>query len=113
MSDCLFCKIANGEIPSETLYKDNDIIVFKDISPAAPTHFLIVPTAHIKSAEDLNNNHADLLAKIFAKAADICKQQGITNGYRIVTNIGKDGGQSVGHLHFHVLAGRALAWPPG
>lgn len=113
MEDCLFCKIAGGEIPSDTLYEDEDIRVFRDIDPQAPVHFLVVPKAHIESAAQLGEKDGALLGKVFAVVASLCTQQGIRGGYRVVTNIGRDGGQSVPHLHFHVLAGRQLAWPPG
>lgn len=113
MEDCLFCKIGKGEIPSTILYQDDDILAFQDIDPRAPFHFLVIPKKHIASASELTEQDATLLGKIFAKISKICVENGITNGYRIVTNVGKDGGQSVEHLHFHVLAGRELAWPPG
>lgn len=111
--DCLFCNIANGSIPSEKLYEDNLIYAFKDVDPKAPIHFLVIPKKHITSAAQLTKQDGDLLADIFASIATICKEQGITDGYRVVTNIGEKGGQTVEHLHFHVLAGRALSWPPG
>lgn len=113
MPDCLFCKIAAHEIPSTVLYEDKDLITFRDIEPQAPFHILIVPKQHIQSAADLSAQHATLLAKVFETAAKLCIQEGITNGYRVVTNIGPDGAQSVPHLHFHVLGGRQLGWPPG
>lgn len=113
MEDCLFCSIAAGKIPSTKLYEDEDVVAFQDIDPKAPVHFLVVPKAHIQSAEQLTEENAALLAKVFTVAARVCREQGIANGYRVVTNVGEDGGQSVPHLHFHVLAGRILAWPPG
>lgn len=113
MSDCLFCKIAAHEIPSTVLYEDDLLIVFRDIAPQAPFHILIVPKQHIQSAADLSAKHGPLLAHVFEMAAKLCAQEGIQNGYRVVTNIGKDGAQSIAHLHFHVLGGRQLAWPPG
>lgn len=113
MSDCLFCKIASGEIPSTILYQDQDILAFQDIDPKAPFHFLVVPKKHIASVDALTMEDSELLGKIFTQIPKICKENGITNGYRVVTNVGKDGGQTVEHLHFHVLAGRELAWPPG
>lgn len=114
MSDCLFCKIINGEIPSKKLYEDDKIFAFYDIDPQAPTHFLIVPKEHIASALELNPDNADLVSHIFLKAGDLARELGFSDdGFRIVNNCGSDGGQTVGHLHFHVLAGRYLQWPPG
>lgn len=113
MQDCLFCKIAAGDIPSNKLYEDDDILVFHDIEPQAPVHFLVIPKKHIESAAALTKEDAQLLGNIYATIAQLCRQEGVTEGYRVVTNVGKDGGQSVPHLHFHVLAGRSLAWPPG
>lgn len=114
MSDCLFCKIINGEIPSKKLYEDDKIFAFYDIEPQAPTHFLVVPKEHIASALELNEKNADIVAHIFRKIGDLARELGFSdNGFRIVNNCGSDGGQTVGHLHFHVLAGRNLAWPPG
>ncbi|MDL2325325.1 histidine triad nucleotide-binding protein [Ruminococcaceae bacterium OttesenSCG-928-A16] len=113
MDDCLFCKICAGEIPSTVLYEDDEILAFRDIDPQAPLHFLVVPKNHVQSAAQLTMQDGALLGKIFATIARLCEEQGITNGYRVVTNVGQQGGQSVPHLHFHVLAGRQLAWPPG
>ena len=114
MADCLFCKIAEGSIPSNKLYEDELCLAFYDIDPQAPVHFLVIPKRHIASAAALTEEDAALLGHVFAVIAAQCKKLGIAeNGYRVVTNVGKDGGQSVGHLHFHVLAGRSLAWPPG
>lgn len=111
--DCLFCKIIAGEIPSTKLYEDDWILAFADIDPKAPTHILIVPKAHITDAAELTQTHGELLGRLFAVAADLAKSQGLERGWRVVTNVGEDGGQSVPHLHFHLLGGRALAWPPG
>lgn len=111
--DCIFCKIAVGEIPSNKLFEDEKILAFYDLSPRAPVHFLVIPKQHIESAASLTEADAELMGHIFATIASLCKQLGCENGYRIVTNIGEDGGQSVKHLHFHVLAKRSLAWPPG
>ena len=111
--DCLFCKIAAGEIPSNKLFEDDRILAFYDIDPQAPLHFLVVPKKHIGSAAELTAQDGDLLAHIFATIATLCAEQGVENGYRVVTNVGEDGGQSVAHLHLHVLAKRSLAWPPG
>lgn len=111
--DCLFCKIIAGEIPSDKVYEDDAVLAFKDIDPQAPFHAVIVPKAHIASAAEISAANSAVIAKIFEAAAVIAKQQGLENGFRIVTNCGKDGGQTVGHLHFHMLGGRLLAWPPG
>lgn len=112
--DCLFCKIIAGEIPSSKVYEDDLVYAFNDISPAAPTHVLIIPKNHISSANELNEENAAIVSHIFLVAGKIAKQLGIAeNGYRIVNNCGKDGGQTVGHLHFHLLGGRNLGWPPG
>lgn len=114
MSDCLFCKIINKEIPSEIVYEDDFVLAFKDIEPQAPVHILIIPKNHIKSANELNEGNAEVVSKVFLAASKIAKQLGIDkNGYRIVNNCGTDGGQTVGHLHFHMLGGRNLGWPPG
>ncbi len=114
MSDCIFCKIANGEIPSNKAYEDDKVLAFYDLDPQAPKHVLIIPKEHISSANEINEDNASIVAHIFVTAAKIAKEIGIAeDGYRIVNNCGKDGGQSVGHLHFHLLGGRSMAWPPG
>ena len=112
--DCLFCKIINGEIPSAKVYEDELVYAFRDIEPQAPVHLLIIPKEHISSANDITDENAALIGHIFSVAAKIAASEGIAqNGYRIVNNCGEDGGQTVKHLHFHMLGGRALAWPPG
>lgn len=112
--DCLFCKIINGEIPSAKVYEDEKVYAFRDIEPQAPVHILIIPKEHIASANELTERNASVAGHIFAVAAKIAKDEGIADGgYRIVNNCGQDGGQTVGHLHFHMLGGRSLAWPPG
>ncbi|MDD2954725.1 MAG: histidine triad nucleotide-binding protein [Oscillospiraceae bacterium] len=111
--DCLFCKIAAGEIPSNKIYEDDRVLAFYDIDPQAPVHFLVIPKTHIKCADDLNEENAGIVAHVYAVIAKIAAELGLSKGYRIVNNCGEDGGQTVGHLHFHVLAGRSLAWPPG
>lgn len=114
MEDCLFCKIAAGDIPSNKLYEDDKLLAFYDIDPQAPVHFLVIPKQHITSAAALTEDDAALLGHIYAVIAQLCKKLGVDeSGYRVVTNVGADGGQSVKHLHFHVLAKRSLAWPPG
>lgn len=111
--DCLFCKIISGDIPSEKLYEDEHTYAFYDIDPKAPVHFLVIPKAHISGADQIDLGKAPLAGHCIAVAAMLAKELGLENGYRIVSNCGQDGGQTVGHLHFHVLGGRALAWPPG
>lgn len=114
MEDCLFCKIACGEIPTEFIYEDDKVAAFKDINPAAPVHILIIPKEHIASAMCLNDENAEVVSHIFKVAAKLADKFGFAEkGFRIVNNCGSDGGQTVGHLHFHVLAGRNLGWPPG
>lgn len=111
---CLFCRIAKGEIPSAKVYEDDKILAFKDIDPKAPVHVLIIPKEHISSVMDLNENNKDIVGHIFMRAKEIAKQSGVSEtGFRIVTNSGEDAGQSVEHLHFHLLGGRSLQWPPG
>lgn len=112
--DCIFCKIAKGEIPSAKVYEDEKVLAFRDIEPQAPVHILIIPKEHIKSANEINEENSAIIGHIFSVAAKIAVQEGIAeDGYRIVNNCGEGGGQTVGHLHFHMLGGRALAWPPG
>ena len=113
MNDCIFCKIIAGIIPSKKIYEDETCLAFFDIAPEAPTHFLIIPKAHIPSAAAITAENSDVVAHIFTVAAKLAKELQLENGYRMVTNVGQDGGQTVAHLHFHILAGRSLAWPPG
>lgn len=114
MADCIFCKIANKEIPSQCVYEDDLVFAFNDIEPQAPTHVLIIPKIHIASAMELNDENANIISHIFLVAKKIAKDLGIDEkGFRIVNNCGEDGGQTVGHLHFHLLGGRNLMWPPG
>lgn len=114
MSDCIFCKIINGEIPCNKVYEDDKVFAFKDINPEAPIHVLVIPKVHIASINDLNHQDSHLISHIFLTIQNIAKELGIDeSGYRVVTNTGKDGGQTVNHIHFHLLAGRTLNWPPG
>ncbi len=113
MENCLFCKIAAGEIPSTILYEDDKIIAFNDIDPKAPVHFLVIPKAHIGSVSEITSENSAVLADIFERIAILAEEKGLGSGYRVVSNCGEDAGQTVPHLHFHVLAGRNLAWPPG
>jgi histidine triad (HIT) family protein len=111
---CLFCRIVAGEIPSTRVAEDELAIAIRDISPKAPTHILVLPREHIASAADLTDADAPLVGRLFALAAEIARAEGIAEGgYRIVTNVGTWGGQSVDHLHFHLMGGRPLGWPPG
>lgn len=114
MEDCLFCKIAKGEIPSKKVYEDETVYAFYDINPEAPIHFLVIPKEHIKSANDLNDNNIDIISHIFKVINKLVVELNIADkGYRIINNCGEDGGQTVNHIHFHVLGGRNLQWPPG
>jgi histidine triad (HIT) family protein len=111
--DCLFCKIASGEIPTEWVYDDDAVIVFRDINPRAPTHVLAIPRRHIADAHSLIDDDAPLLGALFSAMRTVADKEGLDRGYRIVTNVGPESGQSVFHLHFHLLGGRAMSWPPG
>lgn len=111
--DCLFCKIAAGEIPSKKLFEDDELLAFYDVSPQAPIHFLVIPKAHIASANDITAQNSTIVARVYEVVAALAKELNLAGGYRVVTNCGEHGGQTVNHLHFHVLAGRSLAWPPG
>lgn len=115
MSDnCIFCKIVRGDIPSTKVYEDEYAFAFRDIAPAAPTHILVVPKQHIDSFAEISDANADTYMRLLKIVAQIAKDEGIAeSGYRVVTNIGDEGGQSVHHLHFHLLGGRQMAWPPG
>lgn len=114
MEDCIFCKIIKGDIPSEKVYEDELILAFKDINPEAPIHIVVIPKKHIKSLNELTEKDADIVAHIYIKTKELAQELGINKkGYRIVTNCGEQGGQTVNHLHFHVLGGRNLQWPPG
>ncbi len=112
--DCLFCKIVAGIIPVKPLYDDAELIAIPDINPQAPLHVLIIPKAHIPSLNDLTSEHDALIGRMFRRAADLAKPRGHdVRGYRTVFNTGPEAGQSVFHIHLHLLAGRSLAWPPG
>ena len=112
MSDCLFCKIIAGEIPSNKVYEDELCYAFYDIAPQAPTHFLVVPKAHIQSVTAITPENSAVVAHIFEVIAQLARQLGLES-YRVVSNVGEQAGQSVFHLHFHVLSGRDMTWPPG
>jgi histidine triad (HIT) family protein len=114
VTDCLFCAIAAGDITSDRVYEDEDVVAFRDINPQAPTHVLVIPREHVASAADLTPEHDALWAGMLHVAQQLARREGIDiSGYRIVTNIGHDGGQTVNHLHLHLLGGRAMHWPPG
>ena len=110
---CIFCKIVAGEIPSAPVYQDESAYAFTDIHPEAPVHILIVPREHIVSLRDAGENHRDLLGHLMWTAAEIARERGLKNGYRVVVNSGEDGGQTVDHLHLHLMGGRLMTWPPG
>ena len=112
MDKCLFCMIAAGEIPSSKVYEDELCLAFNDIDPQAPVHFLVIPKEHIPSVSAISSENSNLVAHIFEVIANVTRERGIES-YRVVSNIGAQAGQSVGHLHFHVLAGRDMTWPPG
>ncbi|MBQ9965223.1 MAG: histidine triad nucleotide-binding protein [Clostridia bacterium] len=113
MSDCLFCKIVAGKIPSTKVYEDEFVYAFLDIAPQAPFHAVIIPKEHIGSADEITAQNSILIAKVFEAVAKIAKSENLEKGYRVVNNCGEDGGQTVHHIHFHLLARRNLAWPPG
>ncbi len=110
---CLFCKIAAGTIPAKRLFEDGLALAFADIHPQAPTHILVIPKQHLASTAHATGEHSALLGHLLATAAQIAQQQGLDGGYRLVINTGPDGGQTVDHLHVHLLGGRAMHWPPG
>ena len=113
MNDCLFCKIINGEIPSTKIYENEYVYAFADIDPQAPFHAVFVPKTHIKSADEISEENAFYVAEIFKAIAIVAKENGLTNGYRVVNNCGEDGGQTVHHLHFHLMGKRKFGWPAG
>lgn len=114
MSDCIFCKIAEKNIPSKIVHEDDKTVAFDDVNPQAPTHVLVIPRKHVASIAELNEADAGLLAHLMLTGSKIARQKGIAEGgYRLVVNTGKNGGQTVFHLHLHVLGGRPMHWPPG
>lgn len=113
MSDCIFCKIANHEIPSKVVYEDEKMICYHDLDPQAPVHVLVIPKKHIESLDDVQEEDVELLGSIMFKIHEIAKTLGIENGYRVVSNNGEDAFQTVKHLHFHILGKRKMTWPPG
>ena len=114
MNECLFCNMVSGAIPCNKVYENEYVLAFRDIDPKAPTHILIIPKKHIKTLNEINENDQDLLGELLLTAKKIAKDEGIdTSGYRTVINCNSDGGQTVFHIHMHLLGGRQMAWPPG
>lgn len=113
MQDCIFCKIINKEIPAEIVYEDDTVLVFKDIRPAAPVHLLLIPKKHIPTFFELEEEDAKLLGDLHIAAAGVARQMGLEKGFRLVSNCNQDAGQLVFHIHYHLMAGRTLHWPPG
>ena len=112
--DCLFCRVANGELPTEIIYEDDDILAFRDINPQAPTHVLVIPKRHIDSINHATPDDAELLGRMVLAAKEVAAQEHLHDaGYRLVFNINNHGGQTVYHIHLHVLGGRQMTWPPG
>ena len=111
--DCIFCKIANGEIPSKKVYEDESVVAFYDLDPQAPTHILVIPKEHIASAAEITPENSAVVANIFEVIAKLSKELDMKDGFRVVSNCGESAGQSVKHLHFHVMSGRAFTWPAG
>jgi len=112
-SNCPFCRIAAGADPAEIVYEDGDLLAFRDRSPVAPTHILLIPRQHIENVRDAAAEDADLLGKMLLKAAEVADDEGLPGGFRLVTNTGPQAGQSVYHLHIHLIGGRQMSWPPG
>ncbi|MCL1810143.1 MAG: histidine triad nucleotide-binding protein [Clostridiales bacterium] len=113
MSDCIFCKIAEREIPAKIVYEDDKVLCFHDINPQAPVHALLIPKKHVASMDDLNDEDRELMGHVVLKIKEIAKTLGLENGYRVVNNCGEDGMQEVKHFHFHILGKRQMLWPPG
>lgn len=113
MNDCLFCKIIKGEIPSKKIYEDETVYVFEDIAPTAPIHYLVIPKEHISGANEITSENSAVVAHIFEVISKLAKELGLEDGFRVVNNCGKSAGQTVFHMHFHLLAGRELQWPAG
>jgi histidine triad (HIT) family protein len=112
-ADCLFCRIAAGEVPADLVLDEPEVVAFRDINPRAPTHVLVIPRRHVASAHELGADDGELLAALFDAMRRLADEAGLGNGYRIVTNVGPAAGQSVAHLHLHLLGGRSMSWPPG
>ncbi len=113
-SDCLFCRIISGELPSAQVYSDDAVVAIRDISPQAPTHILLLSRKHVASVGELGKADVDLMGKLFAAGTELARREGVAEGgYRLVVNVGRNGGQTVDHLHVHMLGGRPMTWPPG
>jgi histidine triad (HIT) family protein len=114
MDDCLFCGIVKGDVDAELVHSSDEVVAFRDINPQAPVHLLLISREHIESARGIRDRHGKVLAELFQTAAHLAKANGVDrSGWRVVTNVGPDAGQSVHHLHFHLLGGRSMRWPPG
>ena len=114
MSDCLFCKMISGDIAPDTVYEDDEVLAFRDISPQAPTHVLVIPKQHVSTINDIDDSNSHLVGKMMMAAARVAKQEGFAqSGYRTILNCNEDGGQTVFHIHLHLLGGRRMNWPPG
>lgn len=113
MDNCLFCKIIKGDIPSDKLYEDDDVYAFRDISPQAPVHFLVIPKKHISGPAEVGDEDDKVIGKMMRIGADIARQEGIGDAFRMVFNNGEGAGQTVFHIHMHILGGRSMTWPPG
>jgi histidine triad (HIT) family protein len=113
MTDCLFCKIVRGEIPAKKVFEDEHTLAFEDIQPRAPTHVLVIPKKHVRGLNEAGPEDAELIGRLHLVAAQIGRERGIEDGYRTVLNVGPKSGQSVFHIHLHLVGGRELAWPPG
>ena len=112
-SDCLFCRIVSKDVPAQVVLDRDDVLAFRDVNPQAPTHILVIPKQHLASLEAVEDRHAQLLASLVEAVNEVAREDGVAGAYRLVTNIGRGAGQSVDHLHLHVLGGRAMTWPPG
>ncbi len=114
MTECVFCRIVAGQIPATIIYRDDKVVAFRDTNPQAPVHVLVIPTAHVPSLNGLSEDHDEMVGYLIRTAAQIAKQEGVAeSGYRLIANTGPDAGQSVDHVHCHLLGGRRLGWPPG
>jgi histidine triad (HIT) family protein len=111
--DCLFCSIVNKDVPAQVVLDRDDVLAFRDVNPQAPTHVLVIPKEHLASLEAVGSQHGPLLTSLVAAANEVAREDGVAGAYRLVTNIGRGAGQSVDHLHLHVLGGRGMTWPPG
>jgi histidine triad (HIT) family protein len=112
-TSCIFCKIAAREVPADILRETDRVVAFRDLNPKAPTHILLIPKEHVDSIADIEDRHGDMLADVMQSATHLAKSEGLDDGWRVVTNVGPAAGQTVFHLHFHLLGGRQMGWPPG